>query len=90
MPGGLFLVFSARSPTTSGSTVTAPAGAVAGPAAGSAHTRARATDRASDVDGAAVGSAGPADVLSQPTTASRAAAATGIARFRHLIPTRPP
>lgn len=37
---GLLLVFAARSPTTSGSTVTAPAGAFAGPAAGWAHTRA--------------------------------------------------
>ncbi|GAA2301643.1 hypothetical protein GCM10010376_17340 [Streptomyces violaceusniger] len=91
MFGGLLLVFAARSPTTAGSTVTAPFGAFAGPATGWAHTR--ATDRAADMDGAAVGSAaGASDVLTQPVAASRASAdaATGNAQFRHLITTRAP
>ena len=91
--GGLLLVFAARSPTTAGSTVTAPAGAFAGPAAGLAHTRATGVDGAAvDVDGAPVGSAGAPGVLSQPVAASRASAsgAAANAQCRLLIPTRPP
>ncbi|GGU04135.1 hypothetical protein GCM10010256_75140 [Streptomyces coeruleorubidus] len=91
--GGLFLVFAARSPTTAGSTVTAPAGAFTGPAAGLAHTRATGVD-----DGAAVGFARASavlvsvPVLSQPVTAGRASAsgAAAHAQYRLLIPTRPP
>ncbi|GGN34438.1 hypothetical protein GCM10011578_075340 [Streptomyces fuscichromogenes] len=90
---GLLLVFDARSPTTAGSTVTAPAGAFAGPAAGWAHTR--AMDRAADVavDGAVLGfAAGVPDVLSQPVAVSRASAsgAAANAQCRLLIPTCPP
>ncbi|GGY69888.1 hypothetical protein GCM10010300_11370 [Streptomyces olivaceoviridis] len=90
VPGGLFFVFSARSPTTSGSTVTAPAGAFAGPAAGLAHTRATA-DAAPDPDGAAAGFPGASGELVQPVAASRASAsgAAGNAQRRHVIPTGP-
>ncbi|GAA2404478.1 hypothetical protein GCM10010255_43470 [Streptomyces coeruleofuscus] len=95
MFGGLFLVFAARSPTTAGSTVTAPAGAFAGPGAGLAHTRATGVD-----DGAAVGFTRASGVLglvfvpvlSQPVTAGRASAsgAAAHAQCRLLIATRPP
>lgn len=87
------MVFAARSPTTAGSTVTAPAGAFAGPAAGLAHTP--ATDPAADVadvDGAAFGSVLVPEVLSQPVAVSRASAsgAAANAQYRLLIPIRPP
>ncbi|GGY25185.1 hypothetical protein GCM10010384_35280 [Streptomyces djakartensis] len=86
VPGGLLFVFSARSPTTSGSTVTAPAGAFTGPAAGLAHTR------ATDVAGAAVGFGRAPGALSQPVTDSRASAsgAAAHARCRLVDVTRPP
>ncbi|GAA4052267.1 hypothetical protein GCM10022233_23870 [Streptomyces shaanxiensis] len=90
--GGLLLVFAARSPTTAGSTVTAPAGAFVGPAAGLAHTRATDVDVAPDVEGAPVGSARASAVLVQPVAASRASVsgAAANAQFRLWIPTRPP
>ncbi len=90
MSGGLLRVFAARSPTTAGSTGTAPAGGFAGPAARSAHTR--AAGRAADGDGAALGSAGAPGVLTQPVAATRASTgtATGNPRCRRSIPTRPP
>ncbi|GAA2454270.1 hypothetical protein GCM10010388_50290 [Streptomyces mauvecolor] len=90
--GGLFLVFAARSPTTAGSTVTAPAGAFAGPAAGLAHTRATDVEGAPDAEGVPDGSAGVSDVLVQPVAASRASASGAAvpAQCRLLIPTRPP
>ncbi|GGT16360.1 hypothetical protein GCM10014713_06570 [Streptomyces purpureus] len=90
--GGLLLVFSARSPTTAGSTVTAPAGAFAGPAAGLAHTRATDVAGAPDVAGAADGSARGPGVLVQPVAASRASAsgAAADAQGRLVFPTRPP
>ncbi len=86
--GGLSLVFAARSPTTAGSTGTAPVGAVAGPGAGAAHTRATATG----VDGAPVGSAGASELLVQPVAsrASASAAAANAPQYRLVIPTRPP
>ncbi|GAA2821599.1 hypothetical protein GCM10010441_52490 [Kitasatospora paracochleata] len=89
--GGLLLVFDARSPTTAGSTVTAPAGVAAGPAAGSAHTRATATAPDAAPDGVAVGFAGASGVLVQPVATSRASvsAVATVAPRRHLvIPTR--
>ncbi|GAA2327641.1 hypothetical protein GCM10010246_06940 [Streptomyces cuspidosporus] len=88
---GLLLVFAARSPTTAGSTVTAPGGAFAGPAAGSAHTRATDLAGAPDVADAPVGSAGASDALVQPVTASRTSTsgAAGHARCPLPITTRP-
>ncbi|GHI04229.1 hypothetical protein Scel_25500 [Streptomyces cellostaticus] len=89
---GLLLVFAAKSPTTAGSTVTAPAGAFAGPAAGLAHTRATDVEDAPDMDGAAVDPARAPGVLSQLDTVSRASAsgAAANAQCRLLFPTRPP
>jgi hypothetical protein len=89
--GGLLPVFAARSPTTEGSTVTAPFGAFAGPAKGLAHTRATDVAGAPDVEGLPVGSAGESDVPVHPVTTSRTTA-SGAAdkKCRHLITTRPP
>lgn len=89
------MVFAARSPTTAGSTVTAPAGAFAGPAAGLAHTPATFVDGTPDVDVDAV-PAGFAEasggVLVQPVADSRTSAsgAAANAQCRLLIPTCPP
>ncbi|GGU85876.1 hypothetical protein GCM10010502_42740 [Kitasatospora aureofaciens] len=86
MCGGLFLVFAARSPTTAGSTVTAPAGGSAGPAPGPAHTRATAADPV----GAAVGSGGASEPLVQPVAVSRASVSGAAAHAppcRLVIPT---
>ncbi|GEB56006.1 hypothetical protein SGA01_16110 [Streptomyces gardneri] len=102
--GGLLSVFAARSPTTEGSTVTAPAGAFAGPAGGSAQTRARPeggapmaegapeAEGAPDAEDVRDGFAGASDVLVQPVATSRSSTrgAVGAARRRRLITTSPP
>ncbi|GHJ24158.1 hypothetical protein TPA0909_57720 [Streptomyces albus] len=89
VPAGWLRVCAARSPTTAGSTFTAPAGAFVGPAAGFAHTR--ATDGATDAGGRPAGFSGAPGVPTQPAAPSTtsAVAAAGNAR-RHLsTPTRP-
>ncbi|HEY9370522.1 hypothetical protein [Streptomyces sp.] len=90
--GGLLSVFASRSPTTAGSTVTAPAGAFSGPAAGLAHTRATDAEGAPDADGVPADFAGASGLLVQPVATGRvsASAATGNAQRRLLNTTPPP
>ncbi|GHJ91332.1 hypothetical protein SNE510_08510 [Streptomyces sp. NE5-10] len=97
MPCALAAVFATRSPTTAGSTVTAPAGAVAGPAGGASHTRATAPfaptgPAAAPGPGAGAVPAGAAGVPVQPVAASRSSTrgAAGTVRRRRSLTTRPP
>ncbi len=93
---GLLRVLAARSPTTSGSTLTAPSGARSGPGSGFAHTRAAdcAPDEEEDAEG--LGAGPSSGVPSQPVASSASARAStagteaGRSRPRQVVPMCPP